>query len=763
MNRKQRRQEMRSVRRAKEHGDSLGPSIIDLFQRGLVDHRAGRLLQAQAAYRQILTIDPAHADAHSNLGNALNALGRLSEAEASYREALRLRPNYAEIHNNLGNALNALGRPAEAEASYREALRLRPNYPEIHNNLAIALKDLGRPAEAETSYRAALRLLPNYPEAHNSLGAALHTLGRPAEAEASCREALRLLPNYPEAHNNLGAAVHTLGRLTEAEASYREALRLRPNYPEAHNNLGNALNALGRPAEAEASCREALRLRPNYPEAHNNLGAALHALNRWRESSACFERLLSLKPDDPAAKLALCMVELPILYADEAEIAERRASYTARLKSLAAQVADMSHAAALADGIGARQPFFLSYQGRNDRDLQAIYGALACRVMAARYPPVALPPPPPPGERVRVGIVSGLFRRHAGWRFFQGWLEQLDRSRFRLFGYHVQAETDAQTGRVRSLCERFVQGPLSIERWRQEIAADAPHVLIYPEVGMSPISAKLAAQRLAPVQCNTWGHPETSGFPTLDYFLSSDLMEPSDAQQHYCEKLIRLPNLSVYCEPIEPPVLASERVALGMRPSACVYWCAQSLFKYLPQHDPVFPRIAREAGDCQFVFLETPGVTDLFRLRIEHAFGQFGLRAEDHCLILPRLEHGRYLAAIGLSDVFLDSIGFSGCNTTLDALVYDLPIVTLRGDLMRGRHSAAILDMMGMTATVCESIEEYVELAVGLARDVAWRAEVKRMIAASKRAIYRDRICIAALEEFLDQVARGAQAKLIAP
>src|SRR6516225_3317443 len=302
MNRKQRRQEMRSVRRAKRHGDSLGPSIIDLFQRGLVDHRAGRLLQAQAAYRQILTIDP------------------------------------------------------------------------------------------------------NYPDAYNNLGAALAALGRPAEAEASCRE----------------------------------ALRLRPNYPEAHNNLGNALNALGRPAEAEASCREALRLRPNFPEAHYNLGDALHALNRWRESSACFERLLSLKPDDPATKLALCGVELPMLYADEAEISERRASYAARLKWLAAQVADISHAAALADGIGARQPFFLPYQGRNDRDLQAIYGALACRVMAARYPPVALPPPPPPGERVRVGIVSGLFRRHAGWRFFQGWLEQLDRSRFRLFGYHVQ-------------------------------------------------------------------------------------------------------------------------------------------------------------------------------------------------------------------------------------------------------------------------------------------------------------------------------------
>ena len=101
--------------------------------------------------------------------------------------------------------------------------------------------------------------------------------------------------------------------------------------------------------------------------------------------------------------------------------------------------------------------------------------------------------------------------------------------------------------------------------------------------------------------------------------------------------------------------------------------------------------------------------------------------------------------------------------STLDALVYDLPIVTLRGDLMRGRHSAAMLDMMGMTATVCASIEEYVDLAIGLARDLARRAEVRRMIAAGKRAIYRDRICIAALEEFLDQVARSDESRLDNP
>ena len=107
------------ARRAKRRGESfdLGPSTVDLFRRAVVDHQAGRLLEARAAYRQILTIDPAHADAHHNLGAVLGALGRPAEAEASFREALRLRPKHAEAHYNLGNALSDLGRLAEAEAS----------------------------------------------------------------------------------------------------------------------------------------------------------------------------------------------------------------------------------------------------------------------------------------------------------------------------------------------------------------------------------------------------------------------------------------------------------------------------------------------------------------------------------------------------------------------------------------------------------------------------------------------------------------------
>ena len=83
---------------------------------------------------------------------------------------------------------------------------------------------------------------------------------------------------------------------------------------------------------------------------------------------------------------------------------------------------------------------------------------------------------------------------------------------------------------------------------------------------MDPIAGRLAAQRLAPVQCVAWGQPETTGMPTLDYFLSSDLMEPPDGAAHYTESLVRLPNLGLCYLPDALPDVRLDRAALGLPP-----------------------------------------------------------------------------------------------------------------------------------------------------------------------------------------------------
>jgi predicted O-linked N-acetylglucosamine transferase (SPINDLY family) len=553
--------------------------------------------------------------------------------------------------------------------------------------------------------------------------------------------------------------LHRQGSLAEAEQVYRGILADKPDHFDALHLLGVVRHQRGEQAEALELIRAALRLRPSSVDALVNHAAVLRSLNRVAEALESYESALALRPDYAEAKFAACMAQLPILYTDEAEIAVRRAAYERHLRALCDDVARGRASGNLVQAVGSSQPFYLAYQGLNDRELQSLYGAMVCRIMGSRYPPPLPAEPPRPGEPVKVGIVSGFFRLHSNWKIpIKGWLTQLDRRKFRLFGYHTGAQRDAETDIAAALCERFVQGLPSIDRWREEILADAPHVLIYPEIGMDPLCAALAAQRLAAVQCNSWGHPSTSGYPTVDYYLSSDLMEPADAQDHYTERLIRLPNLSVYYEPLAVEPVSISRADLGLRASATVYWCAQSLFKYLPQFDQVFARVARQVGDCQFVFVafrRGAEITDLFRRRLDRAFADVGLRASDHCVFIPLLEPQWYVAATGRADIVLDSIGWSGCNSILETLPHDLPIVAMQGTLMRGRHGAAILARMGVTETVAETIDDYVFIAARLARDTTWRRAVTARVAAGKQRLYRDGACISALEAFLDRAARG--------
>jgi predicted O-linked N-acetylglucosamine transferase (SPINDLY family) len=233
-------------------------------------------------------------------------------------------------------------------------------------------------------------------------------------------------------------------------------------------------------------------------------------------------------------------------------------------------------------------------------------------------------------------------------------------------------------------------------------------------------------------------------------------MEPEDGDTHYREKLIRLPNLSVSYPRPQLPETRKSRSEMGLKEGATVYLCCQSLFKYLPRDDDIFPRIAREVPESYFVFIahRSEYVTRRFERRLREAFRSFGLHWPERGTIVSQLEQTDYFHLNLLADIYLDNLSWSGGNTTLEAIACHLPAITCPGKLMRARHSGAILQMLGVTETIAGDKEEYIALAVRAGADPGWRREIARKMRENEGSVFDDRACVVGLENFYRSLAR---------
>jgi protein O-GlcNAc transferase len=381
--------------------------------------------------------------------------------------------------------------------------------------------------------------------------------GKLAELEEYYQKALAVKPSY-EMYLKLGKTQMALGKGGEALDCFKNAHIMKPEDYRAFLSLGNAFSQSVDPQIASLSIayyKKALEFSPGNARIYNTLGAALNLLGEQEEGIDCIKQALKIDPDFVGAQFNLCVAQIPILYHKEEDIRASSRRYRQALEHLVHTIKldTPRHIEEAAKAVGPYQPFYLVYQGHNDRDLQRLYGELICRIQAAKYPQWAVSPPLlpiNPQHPLRIGIVAGFFYGHSNWKILiKGWVENLNKTRYQLYGYYTDAIKDAQTEAARRNFVRFVENIYSVEGLAQVIRDDQLHVLIYPEVGMNSMIPRLAALRLAPIQCVSWGHPTTSGLPTVDYFLGSDLMEPAGAQARYTERLVRLPRLSTCYTP----------------------------------------------------------------------------------------------------------------------------------------------------------------------------------------------------------------------
>ena len=728
-------------------------ALSNELQIAVEHHQAGRLAEADSLYRRVLEIQPNNASALHLRGVLAHQQARNEDAVGSIEKAIRAGGPHPVVLNDLGKAYFALKRYREAKRCFAKALSLDPDHAEALGNLGAVLALTGELRGARSRLRTAVALQPGYPNAWFNLGAVLRRLHEPEEAEQSCRRALALNPRMADAHLELGNVLADLGKPEQAEACYRKAIELDSTLAPAHARLAGMLKMTLRLEEAEASYRAALALQPS-AATFQALGGVLYELDRPLEAREAFRRALEVDPELVEARWSLAV--LRVIELDDAGRTEDAAAELERLSAWldSHRIDDPSRA------VGAMYPFDLAYRERNHRPLLERYGGLCARLMERWRKKERLRPARPAGmQPIRVGVVSAHVHEHSVWNaIVKGWVEHMDRGRFELSLFHLGIRQDAETDYARSRAAHFEAGARPLRRWVDAISERRPDVLIYPEIGMDLTSAQLACLRLAPLQLAAWGHPLTTGLPTVDAYLSAELFEPPGAGEHYGERLIALPNLGCCYEPYRVEALDPDPAEPGIEPGAPLLLCPGAPFKYAPGHDDVYPAIARALGACQLVFFELNprGAREALISRLKAAFARAGLDYERYVTFVPPLVRPAFYGLMKRADVLLDTIGFSGFNTAMQAVECGLPIVAWEGRFMRGRFASGVVKRMKLDEVVAKSEKEYIALAAKLAGDTAYREQIRARIVVARDVLYGDKAPIRALEEFLMSEIRRA-------
>ncbi len=673
-------------------------------------HRAGRLTEAEAIYRQILAAVPDHPGATHLLGVlsgmkgdlgvaeeflrrsialaprdamfyvnlarflAQYAPGRLAEVPDLYRRALEIVPREPLIYYDLGTTLQLLKRFDEALAAYEQALDLKPDFAQACNNKGSVLKEKGRFEEALTCYGRALELQPNLLEAHANLGALFHAQRRFEEAVNHYQKALQINPGHAQVLFSLGISLFELARFEDAIAVYRRAIELQPGYVDARINLGNSLRMIGQIDEAILAYQAALRIDPRHADAYNNLGVIYDLKGQLADALSCYRKAVELKPQDSAAhsNLLLSLHFHPDWLANPRRLLEEHRIWIQR------------HVAPLHLATGPHT---------HSRD---------------------------PERRLRIGYVSPDFRQHAVGRFMLPLITEHDKSTVEIFCYTDVTDSDWVTQRIRERADhwRSIVG-VADQDVAELVRRDQIDILVDLTMHLRGSRLLVFARKPAPLQVTYLAYCSTTGLDAIDYRLSDPFLDPPDADlSMYAEKTFHIPAYWCYAEPQDTlpinslPALASGTITFG---------CLNNFCKVSPAALETWGKLLLAVPGSRLLIHANPGS---HRDKAKMFLAAMGVEPA-RCDFAPAGTLEQYFAHYHQIDIALDPFPYAGGTTTCDALWMGVPVVTLRGFHAVGRGGVSILSNLGHPEWIAQDKIQYIDIAARLARDLPRVAELR--------------------------------------
>ncbi len=746
-------------------------SADDDFQRGLVALRAGRLNDAERSLRAVIGADAKHIQALNLLGIVLGRLGRNGEAVESFDRALAAAPDSTESWYGRGMTLLTMGRPLDAIASFDRVLGGKPDFTQVHLLRAKLLSDLGRHDAALAGIDKLLAIMPGFAEAWLGRSNVLFVLERYADALTAAERAISLKPDLAEGWHGCGNALSELKRYHEALNAYDKAIALYPNFAAAWHGRANVLSELRRYHDALTAYDKALALAPDLAEAWLGRGNALNVLEDSNPALAAFARALSLDPNLAEAWLgrgnAFCERNN---YDNAATAYDQALALNANLaeawfgrgnvffhgrdyqKALAAYDRALALKPHLRFGIGDRlhMKYCLSDWTNLQQELADVLTAVRVRqpaispfhslaisssaadqfACAQRF--MADQPSFPPlwrGEiyshdRIRVGYSSPDFCNHAVGQLAVGLFEHHDKSRFETLGISYGPDDGSQLRhRIRSAFDDFIDVremtvsdvAALIHRREIDILVDLSGLTRYNRFGV-------LLRRVAPIQVNFLGYPGTLGAACMDYIVADRTIIPEDHFPFYSEKVVWLPDAY---QPNDDKRRISDRKPTrrecGLPETAFVFCCFNNNYKITPEIFDIWMRLLAAKEDSLLWLIATNASAESNLRREAEKRGI----SSGRLIFAPKLPLADHLARSGQADLFLDTMPYNAHTTGSDALWAGVPLVTCLGSTFASRVAASLVKAIGLDELITNSLEEYEDLALKLAREPALLASIR--------------------------------------
>jgi protein O-GlcNAc transferase len=663
-------------------------SIDQELAKALQYHQSGQLNKAEKIYKRIIEVNPNHSDALHLLGVIANQAGKNDIAVKLINKAIQCNPGNSNYYNNLGNALKDQNQLTEALSSFQKALEIKPDFAVAHYNLGNVLKEQDNLAEAVSSFRKALEINPDYIRAYNNLGTTFKKQGRFDEAISCFQKVLEINPNHAEAYNNMAGMLMDQNKLAEAVYYYQKALEINPDYAEAYHNLGNALKDQKRLTEALSSYQKALEINPDYAEAFSMLFHQLQQTCDWPRLKDMTAKLdnFTLKALDSGVKTA-----------------EEPFANIMRCINLPRHLAI---ARSWSHDITKRMSSLKTHFHFDGRQLNK--------------------------NKIIVGYLSNDFQNHALAHLILNLFGLHNRDEFEIFCYSY-GENDGSHIRtqIEQDCDKFVDLGLNHADAARLIYEDQVDILVDLKGHTRDNRLEISAFRPAPVQVRYLGLAGTTGADFFDYIITDRIVTPDDHAQYYSENFVYLP----HCYQVNSYSQVTrnkdrKKSDFGLSEDNLVFCSFNQGYKIQPVMFNTWMNILRQVPES---VLWLQGEYEITEKNLWREAESKGIKST-RLIFLEKLPKDQHLERLRLADVALDTQIVNGAATTSDALWAGTPVITIQGSSFASRMSSSILTAIGLPELITQTIEEYEQIAVDLARNPERLQEIRQKIAKNRLA-----------------------------